>query len=153
MKIEIFKIILMVMVFVLIFVMVFIIVFVQDEVVVVDVEILIVLGLWNMQVCLVIDLLVLIDVILCDDFNVLGNFVDLMDNLCNFVLFYMVMLVMGDGSVFICLILLCGMVFDQILVLVNGKCCYCFVFVQFFVFVAGNGVYGFDVGMILGLVL
>lgn len=89
-----------------------------------------------------------IDVLSAEDFNSLGNTVDITDNLKSLIPSYSASPATGDGSAFIRPTSLRGMAPDQTLILVNGKRRHRSALVQFFAPAAGNGAHGVDIGMI-----
>ena len=89
-----------------------------------------------------------VDVLNSEEFNTLGNTVDITDNLKSLIPSYTATPATGDGSAFIRPTSLRGMAPDQTLVLVNGKRRHRSALVQFFAPAAGNGAHGVDIGMI-----
>ena len=89
-----------------------------------------------------------VDVLNSEDFNSLGNTVDITDNLKALIPSYTATPATGDGSAFIRPTSLRGMAPDQTLILVNGKRRHRSALVQFFAPAAGNGAHGVDIGMI-----
>lgn len=89
-----------------------------------------------------------VDVLNSEEFNSLGNTVDITDNLKALIPSYTATPATGDGSAFIRPTSLRGMAPDQTLILVNGKRRHRSALVQFFAPAAGNGAHGVDIGMI-----
>lgn len=89
-----------------------------------------------------------VDVLSGEQFNALGNTVDITDNMKALIPSYTATPATGDGSAFIRPTSLRGMAPDQTLVLVNGKRRHRSALVQFFAPAAGNGAHGPDIGMI-----
>lgn len=89
-----------------------------------------------------------VDVLNSEEFNSLGNNVDITDNMKSLIPSYTATPATGDGSAFIRPTSLRGLAPDQTLVLVNGKRRHRSALVQFFAPAAGNGAHGVDIGMI-----
>ena len=89
-----------------------------------------------------------VDVLNSEEFNSLGNNVDITDNMKALIPSYTATPATGDGSAFIRPTSLRGLAPDQTLVLVNGKRRHRSSLVQFFAPAAGNGAHGVDIGMI-----
>jgi len=111
-------------------------------------EEVVVLGSRSQKPRTVADSTVPVDVLNAEDFNSLGNTVDITDNLKSLIPSYTATPATGDGSAFIRPTSLRGMAPDQTLILVNGKRRHRSALVQFFAPAAGNGAHGVDIGMI-----
>lgn len=111
-------------------------------------EEVVVLGTRSQKPRTVSDSPVPVDVLNAEEFNSLGNTVDITDNLKSLIPSYTATPATGDGSAFIRPTSLRGMAPDQTLVLVNGKRRHRSALVQFFAPAAGNGAHGVDIGMI-----
>ncbi|MGV6802079.1 MAG: TonB-dependent receptor plug domain-containing protein [bacterium] len=94
-----------------------------------------------------------IDTISGDDFDQLGNGVDITDNLKALVPSYTATPATGDGSAFVRPTSLRGLKSDQTLVLVDGKRRHKSALIQFFAPAAGNGAHAADVAMIPSIAL
>ena len=92
-----------------------------------------------------------VDVFSGEDFNALGNSVDVTDNLRALVPSYTATPLSGDGSAFVRPTSLRGTAPDQTLVLVNGKRRHRSALIHAFAPAAGNGSQAPDVGMIPGI--
>lgn len=113
-----------------------------------ELEEVIVTGTRSIKPRTVSDSPVPVDVLNSEEFNSLGNTVDITDNLKALIPSYTATPATGDGSAFIRPTSLRGMAPDQTLVLVNGKRRHRSALVQFFAPAAGNGAHGVDIGMI-----
>jgi iron complex outermembrane recepter protein len=114
----------------------------------IELEEVVVTGTRSLKPRTVTDSPVPVDVLNSEEFNSLGNTVDITDNLKALVPSYTATPATGDGSAFIRPTSLRGMAPDQTLVLVNGKRRHRSALVQFFAPAAGNGAHGVDIGMI-----
>ncbi len=94
-----------------------------------------------------------IDVLSGDQFNSLGNGVDITDNLKALVPSYTATPATGDGSAFVRPTSMRGLAPDQMLILIDGKRRHRSALLHFFAPAAGNGAHGPDVGMIPSIAL
>ena len=94
-----------------------------------------------------------IDVLTGEQFNSLGNSVDITDNLKALVPSYTATPATGDGSAFVRPTSMRGLAPDQMLILIDGKRRHRSALLHFFAPAAGNGAHGPDVGMIPSIAL